>query len=452
MVLQPKTFPGGFLKTNAASVLSIRLPLDASFLPVSTSFIEKASLAFGFGEKEAMALTLATEEIFSYLCKIGGADQTLEMECSDGRFYVQADFSCPFEDFEMQSFNITESVSVEDESSLEGMGLLLASRFVDRLQIARISGKRVLLRLIKEKSYPEAQAASPPDKGRPMSHFAVRGPDPETLKLFVQRVQANYPVRLFPKDFRFPGKVVDMVEGGRYGAALAVDAEGRLGGGIFWYWWSRKTVECFGPFLFGQEPGSPMAEMLLEACIGAIAKTQAWALVFPFPAPDLPRQHFEVLGTLTRFDQKGEGTPITAYFRQMQEDLGTVSWCHPELEPFLRREYGRLALPRDIHPVQDQGEVKSFHSVFSAEFDRSQSMVTLLPLHTGKDARENLDRHLKLFEKESIRNVLFVMDLGVKWHADLAPALSRTGFTPRMVIPYGGEGDLIFFQLGSPQS
>jgi hypothetical protein len=246
--------------------------------------------------------------------------------------------------------------------------------------------------------------------------------------------------------------VVDMVEAGRYGAALAVDAEGRLGGGIFWYWASRKTVECYGPYLFGQEPGSPMSEQLMEACIGAIAKTDAWGLVCPYPVPDLPRQQFEVLGTMTLFDEKGEGTPLTAHFRQMQEDLGTVSWCHPELEPFLRREYGRLALPRDLQSVLDLGETRKPHSVLSAEFDRPQGMVTLTPLHPGKDAFQNLERHMKLFLEESLHTVLFVMDLGVKWHSDFAPALSRNGFTPRMVIPYGGEGDLVLFQWESPPS
>jgi len=192
-----------------------------------------------------------------------------------------------------------------------------------------------------------------------------------------------------------------------------------------------------------------MSESLMDACIGAIAKTQAWGIVCPYPVPDLPEEQFEVLGTMTLLDEKGEGIPVTAYFRQMQEDLGTISWCHPELEPFLAREYDRLSLPRDLLLVQDQGESKNPNSVLSAEFDRLQGMVRLQLLHPGKDAAENLERHLKLFENESIHTVLFVMDLGVKWHADIAPALSLNGFTPKMVIPYGGEGDQVLFQLES---
>ena len=232
-----------------------------------------------------------------------------------------------------------------------------------------------------------------------------------------------------------------------------MDAEGRLGGGIFWHWESRKTVECFGPYLFGQEPGSPMAEALLEACIARDCENRGrGGSSAPFPTPDLPRQHFEVLGTLTLLTRKDEVSPLTAHFRQMQEDLGTVSWCHPELEPFLRSEYGRLALPREIHLVQDQGETKNPHSVLSADFDRSRSLVTLLPYPPRQRRSREPHRHLKLFEKEPLRNVLFVMDLGVKWQAEFTPALSRNGFTPKMVIPYGGEGDLVVFQLGSPRS
>ncbi len=42
-------------------------------------------------------------------------------------------------------------------------------------------------------------------------------------------------------------------------------------------------IECFGPYLFNQDAGSPIAGALLEACIGAIAKTPAVGLInLPF--------------------------------------------------------------------------------------------------------------------------------------------------------------------------
>jgi len=441
----------GLLKNKNGSSVLLRIHDDMAFLPLATSFVEKAALAYGLADPEAMALTLATEEIFAYLCRAAGPDGRLELRCSSGKYFVQTDFHCPLEDLDMRFFNVTATVSVEDEASLDQMGLLIASRFVDRLHVQEGPGRGILLTLIKEKSYPALEEIPAPSD-QPPGRFTVKRPDPAALKIFVQSVHAYYPAWLIPPAFRFPGKVVDMVSGGEYDAALAMGAGGGIRGGMVWHWMSEKMVECFGPYLLGQDPDSPMPEALLEACIGAIAKTPAVGLVNAYATEQLPREHFEVLGTLTRHDPAGPVRPVTAYFRQMQEDPGTTSWCHPEVEDFLRGEYRRLVLPREVHRVKNVGEQKNPYSVLSAEFRRPQSSVILRPIRSGKDAQENLIEHLRLFSRESLPNVYFEMDLGLAWQSDFTPGLLRNGFTPRMVIPYGGEGDTLVFQLGSVEA
>lgn len=439
------------MRTDNERALALSVYTDLAYLPLSTSFVEKGALALGLGEKEALALGLASEEIFAYLCRATGPESRLEIRCSSGKYYVRADFLCPVEDLNLRFFNVTATVSAEDEASLEQMGLLIASRFVDRLQVQQGPGQGILLRLIKEKTYP-AFEETVPSSVQPLTRFSVKSPDPEALKIFVQSVHAHYPSWVIPPAFRFPGKVVDMVAGGEYGAALAMGAEGRIGGGMVWHWTNRKMVECFGPYLFGQGPDSPIAEALLETCISAIAKTPAVGLFNVFATEQFPREHFEVLGTLTRHAPAGTLKAATAYFRQMHEDPGTSAWCHPEAEPWLRREYDRLVLPREIHPVKDQGETRSLYSVLSAEFRRTQQTVILRPIRSGKDAEENLVGHLRLFSREALPNVYFEMDLGLAWQSDFAPGLMRNGFTPRLVIPYGGEGDTLVFQLGAREA
>jgi anti-sigma regulatory factor (Ser/Thr protein kinase) len=439
------------LRKDAGRGLVISVYADMAFLPLSTSFVEKGATALGLGEKEARALTLATEEIFAYLCRIGSTDQGVEIRCSRGSYYVQIDVLSPVEDFNMRLFNLTATVSLEDEAALEEIGLLIASRFVDRLEVRQQMRQGVRLTLIKEKVYPAIEEGPPPPAG-PLTEFSVKKPLPEHLKTFVQLVNAYYPSWLLPRAFRFPGKVVDMVGGGDYDAALGLGPGGHVGGGIVWHWAGLKMVECFGPYVFGQAPNSTMPEALLEACLAAIARTHAIGLFTRLPTDDLPREHFESLGALTLFDKNGSGRSLTSCFRQMQEDLGTSSWCHPELEAFIRHEYDRLVLPREVLLVRDAGETKSPFSVLSAEFDRPQSMATLRPIHSGLDAEENLVNHLKLFSKESLWNVFFVMDLGLPWQADFTPGLLRNGFSPRIVIPYAGEGDLVIFQLGNKRS
>jgi hypothetical protein len=75
----------------------------------------------------------------------------------------------------------------------------------------------------------------------------------------------------------------------------------------------------------------------------------------------------------------------------------------------------------------------------------------LRPIRFGTDFHENIANYLRLFSRESIRNVFFVMDLAVPWQAHFTPALLDNGFEPQFVLPYGGEGDLAVFQLKGPQ-
>ncbi|MGD8387125.1 MAG: hypothetical protein PVG49_08280 [Desulfobacteraceae bacterium] len=434
-------------KSAKKKVVSMSVPADAAFLPLATAFVEKAGNGLGLGHSEALALTLATEELFSYLCGLASPDQEVGIRCTNGGYYIRADFDFPVEDFNMRAFNLTAQVSVEDESSLQEMGLLIAARSVDRFQVTEQPGHGVQLTLLKEKAYPGVEHEEQAPSARPLETFSVRPPETEELKLFVVLVERFYPAHLMPRAFHYPGKVVDMVGGGEYRAALAVGSRGEIGGGILWHWIGQKTVECFGPYLFDQEPGSAMGRELLEACLGSIARTPVVGLINRLPTDALPREYFEPLGSVHVY-RKGEDEPVLleASFRQMQEDPGTSVWCHTQLEPFLKDAYQRLVLPRNIRLVQDLGETKSQYSVLSADVNRSQQVVTLRPIHTGADIQENLAGHIRLFEQDARTSLFFEMDVSRAWHADFTPALFANGFSPRIVLPYAGEGDLVIFQ------
>ena len=439
------------MKTDANQKVSVSVPTDMAFFPLATSFMEKAALAMSLDQPGALALTLATEEIFSYLCQVASPDQGVEIRCSNGGYYVRADFSFSVEDFNMRAFNLTATVSIDDETSLEEMGLLIASRSVERFQVSEDKGKGVRLTLIKERKYPEPDNETVPEV-KPMPKFSIRFPDPEELKIFVILVNRHYPEQIIPNFFKYPGKIVDMVNGGEYQVALALAPAGQVGGGIVWHWAGLKTIECFGPYIFNQEQGSSMPEELIEACLGDIAKTPAVGLINRIPTHDIPQQYFEPLGYLTIFNRQESTTSFTAYFRQLQEDPGAAVWSHPELETFLRTEYVRLALPREIRQVSDMGETRSTFSVLSAEFDRSQKTVTLRPIRPGVDAEKNLISHLRLIGPEALSSIFFEMDLAEPWQTDFTPALLKNGFTPRMVLPYAGKGDIVIFQLSDTMS
>ena len=425
---------------------SLHIRANTSILPVCTSFVEKATLAFGLARKEAVALTLASEEILSYLFQQSSSEPPIEITCFGGSYYVRVDFLFSTRDFDMRAFNLTARVLPEDDESLKEMGLLIASRLVDCLQHQEVPGEGFRLSVTKEKIYPPLEEG-PPVEVRTLDEYVLKTPGPEELKLFVQLLHENCTSFPLPQWLRFPGKVVDMVHNGEYQAVMALGNTGQPGGGILWHWLGTKIIECFGPYLFRQKTDSPMAVDLLEACIGAAAKTHAVGLLNRYPTEDLPLAHFEILGTLAVFLRDGTRIPRTTYFRQMQEDPGSTVWAHPDLAGFLEREYSRLVLPREILPVSNQGESRDPHSVLLAEYDHGLEQVILRPLRSGLDAERNLADHLALFKEENIPNILFAMDLGQPWQTQFTPPLLKNGFLPKIILPYGAEGDVVIFEL-----
>ncbi len=420
---------------------------DETLLPVVTSFVEKAALCFGLGKDEALRLTLASEEIFAFLCRrVMPSEGIVKILCSSGGYCARADFCFQADELDARAFNLTTALSLDDDSDLDDMGLVMASRLVDRFKLIRDQSRRVCLSMIKEKSYP-LQEIGRPAAFRPLNEFSIRAPSPEELKFIAQLARGCYGGQYLSDFFQYPGKLVDMVESGEYRAVAAVGPAGEIGGAILWHWVGRQTIECLGPYVFSHELNGSIPESLVESCIGAIARTHAVGLVNMHPTPQLPEHHFEKLGTLTITSDDGSSVPLQAWFRLMHEDTGCAVWVHPEVRDFVEREYQRLVLPREIRAAGNVGESLQGHSVVFAEFDRLQHRVMLRPMWPGADCEENIAKHVQLIRQEGIPNVLFFMDLGQAWQADFAPGLLRHGFIPCYLLPYGGEADVIIFQL-----
>lgn len=423
------------------------LDCHESYLPLVTAFVEQSALCFGLGKEEALDLTLAGEEIFTHLCHavmLGG--EPLEVRCASGGYCARAEFSFAADNLDVRAFNLTTSISLNDESELDAMGLVLASRLVDRFRLSREAGRQVRLSLMKEKSYP-SQGDDPSAVCRPLDSFSIRPPTPEEVKLIARQARSCYSGQYLSDFFEYPGKLVDMIGCGEYRAVAAVGPSGEIGGAMLWHWAGHQTVECFGPYVFNDDPRSSISESLVEGCIGAIARTPAVGLINTRSTPQLPEHHFERLGSLTVVSQDGASVPLQAWFRSMREDTGCAIWVHSELKDFVEKECRRLVLPREIRPTGYAGESLAGHSVISAEFDRLQHRVTLRPMWPGADCDENIEKHVRLMRLEGIPNIFFVMDLGQAWHADFTPGLLRWGFVPRWLLPYAGQADVILFQL-----
>ncbi len=432
--------------TGSSPPVELTVGCGRAFLPLVLGVVENGSKALGAGEKEALRLVLATEEIFTHLIGILPPETPVKLRCATGGYNFSVEMTVPVENIDLGAFNITATVVPESEASLEEMGLLIAARSVDSLHVERGDGGGMIFRIVKERAYPEVEDLPeirlPEDAGR----LEIRDATPESLKLFAYQLLRHIPAKRFPVAFRYPGKVVDMVRSGDYGALVAQDAAGAVGGGVLWRLLSPNTAECFGPYSFVKERREKVIRDLLDSVLGKIARSSVLGLVTRYHPEEMPPNYFEELGTLRDFSEEGEGQGFTYLFRMMNEDLGAKVWAHPDIESFLRETYRRLVLPRELLLVHEEGERLPEHSVIATRFEPPARLAVLKPLWPGRDVAENLSRHVAALTGEKIVNLLFEVDLGISEHTHWIPALTARKFIPKVILPYAGKGDLLIFQ------
>ncbi len=432
-------------------LLHLKLAALTEFLPVAVTFVEKTAEAFGLGKTEFLQLTLATEEIFLYLCKYICPGASVNIQCHNGIYYTKVDFQFPVSEFNLSSLNVTTTISLDAETNLEEIGLLIATRFVDRFMIAKGRHDEVNLAIIKEKVYPEG-AAGKIGEVHAIKNFTVEAPDAESLKLFALMAEKHKDGVLRPAFLKYPGKVVDMVSSGEYHAFTAINEKGEISGGILYFHRNEKIVECLGPFVFSGERADEIASALLEKCMARIARTKAIGIVNLHDMPEALQYTFEVLGVLKFYQEGKDPLHMPAFYRLLHEDPGNPVWTHESLADYLKEEYQRLFLAREIRVVSDLGEQHAGSSIFSTEFQRENSRVTIRPMWPGSDIEQNVENHIHGLKHEHIRNLFFELDLGISWHAGIIPIIMTKGFQPGIVIPFAGHSDLIIFQYHETKS
>jgi len=431
--------------TKNGEKVSLKTHLDMTYFPLAMSFVEESAKAFGLGASEVIKLRLACEEIFAYLCESDQKHKAIAMEAENGIYYTGIRFLFDARNFDAHAFNLTAKISLDSETDMKQMGLIIAARSVERLYILHNAREGFGIGLLKEKTYPGvAEQVDAPAK--PLTHYRIVSPDSETIKLFVRHTLTHYPSHLFPADFFYPGKIADMAASGRYHVLVASDGQEIAAGGIVWRMTGAGMIEIYGPYLFDQPREFHMAETLVDHLLMAVAKTDAVCLVDIFATPELPKGYFELLGSLDFFLSDGEKQLWPFYYRLHKEDPGSQAWAHPDLLPFLDEAYKRLFFARNILQTKYGGEERPPHAVIFPRFDKPQNIIRLRAVWDGIDFPDLLSRHIQIFKTEGIRNILFEIDLGHAWQANLAPALMKHNFVPKMILPYAGTGDMVVFQ------
>lgn len=401
---------------------------DHHFLPVVVSFVENTCSGYRFGKNETTTLMLAAEEIFVYLSQ-HDEGTLITLACRPKSYLMELTLEFNARTFNLRAFNLTSSVNVEDESSLDEMGLLLASRMVDRFSMNQ-TGSSIHMSLLKYRNYPE--------KGRtnyhphPLDQPIIIRPDPLETRILAELIHESE--QNLPFYFATPYMVADMLEAKDLDAFILKDKQNTIGGGLFWKRLNQNTIEIMGPFIYGQDESGEMGTNLVEKCLEEVGKENVTGIICQHYGQMIPEHYFEVIGTFS-------GKKV--FFRQMQEDTGSAAWLHPAQEDEIRDQYEKLFLPRNILAFSHDQEPSSPHSVISSEVNRSSDRVVMHPLIFGRDALENLGAHLSLFKSEGYKDISFQLDLGQNDQTGWVPFLIQHNFTQELLVPHGGKGDLM---------
>jgi hypothetical protein len=424
--------------------LSVHLDARPRFLSVVTQFVETAATAFGLGKEESLKLCLATEEIFLYICQYVCPGDALEVECRDGLYYTRVFFRFSASSLNLKGLNIASAVAGDRECDLEEMGLVIASRSVERLHLAVEKANRISLAVTKEKAYPRIADKTPlPDTPEKVT---VETPDGEGVKRFSLLVEQTAAERDRSSFFAYPGKVADMVAGGEYRCLTAVDPKGEIVGGILFGDRSERIVHSFGPYVFHGGEGRFTGEALLDACLGRIARTKALGLLSLSGLPPALESRFEPLGYLSYLAEGRAPVRRPFFFRHLHEDPGGEVFSGEELTAWLASQYDRLVLARNIRTVRAMGETHLGSSLLATEITRERAEALLRPLWPGDDLGANVERHVRYLSGDGLWNLFFEIDLGVPWHGELIPILMANGFKPELLLPFAGHADLVIFQ------
>lgn len=435
------------MSIRKTSDIHLEIEMHQEYLPVLISLVESGSRVFGLQHGECSQLVLAAEEIFSYLCGLPLKKDRVKARLLDGFYYISLELIIPEVDIPWEAFNLSARPGLDEDSDLKEIGLLLAARFLDGLTVEKHAESGIILNLIKDKSYPAAQPGDfPVDEVK--APCQIVNASPEGLKSLCGLILNHYEEAAIPAFARVPGRLVDMIRSQEYQAALALDIQENVAGGMVWHNISSQLVEFFGPFVSSGETELP--GLLVEHCLAKIARTPATALFTRSASPDLPGAYFEPLGSEDIHDTGGNIQTNQPCFRMLHEDNGSSLWIHPVLKGFVAEKCLQMDLPRHLHLALNRGESQEFKTAFLSRLDRQGRQAIIKPLQTGGDAAVILSEYIKVLWENGFERIQIELDLGEALHSELGPAILHCGFTPAYLLPHGGIGDVLVFNYDRP--
>lgn len=428
----------------------LQLPADAAWAPLAQKAAENGARVFGLDEASTPRLVMAVEELLLYLAHVlPGKEVALAIReggthvAAEATFAPLAAFASEAAAKELSLFNITAGSADLDSNDPGGMPLLLASRMTDGFHLDQERGTtRISLRV--ERKYPLVEPGQRGLASCSGELSVIAAPDPALVAEVCVAARGLYPAHLVPVWFATPGKVADMLAAGDLQALFVQDQSGAPCGMICWDQPSPESVSFYGPYSLVH--GEEAVSLLLREFLAALGRSPVKTVYGSLVPCSLAAQGFEHLGTVPfHMPQAQQAVALPVWYRQLREDLGATVWSPPELTSFLEQEYARLLLPRDIRVLSQGGQQQAGHSVFATNINHELGEALLRPLLPGADAAQNVAQHVASLRREGLKNILFSIDLSSGWQAELAGPLLASGLAPVLLIPHGGQSDVVIF-------
>ncbi len=429
-------------QTARDKIATTRIPFSTPFLPLAMEFIDKGAHGFGYNDRETGGLVLAMEELFSFYVQQVAAGSTVEIELEDQRYRLALSISFRMTNPDMRAFNLTWHVNPDSEESLELLGPMIAARSVSSLRLEFGADERVVLRMTRNRNYTSASEVALPPPGV-IGALRLADPSPDDLRYFASML-AVAGSSFVPAFLASPGMAVDMLAAGHLKALLVTSGDWIVGG-VLWRPLTDSCLELYGPYMFNDDQDDLGLTMLLDEAVGRISRS-SWSGIVRRQGPLAGHERFfDFLGELELTGNSGIAGNCTYYYRQLKEDSGGVVYCSGSLMTFLREEYDRLCLPRQVRETVVENSRLRDASVLSVELEYARSLAVIRPLCAGKDMAANLAAHIELLTGDGICNFQVEINTGLSEDTLFAAALEETGFVPRLLIPDAGQGDLVIY-------
>ena len=426
--------------------VSMEIPPDSAFACPAAGVARTLAERSGFGQRESYRFQLTVEEFCLCLMELLPAGDGLGLTMDARLSRLRAVFSFKATDLSLAGLNLTaQALACAEGEPGRDLGLLLAGKAADRFHLEQQGGEAFRLVAEVDRRYPELTPVATPEQARP-PYRLDRQADPARLCQAAALAMGAYPAGQCPGSFRRPEQFVAQVAEGEKAAVVALDAAGQTVGLLVWTPCSEQALLFSGPYVFTPQPArEDIVRLLTDGFLEAVARDRH-VIVLSFRATaDLPAGYFEPLGSLLA-GENSDGHEVPVVFRHLREDLGAAVWCAPSLQDFLRQAYDRLAMPRDILPVEAPAVRPRRESLLGASLDRHGDLAELRPFLDGQDLAANLTAHVAAIRGKGIRRILYYMDLSRPWEAALADDLLQAGFVPRLVLPHGGQSDMVVWQ------